>query len=81
MISGQMWNHIRGPPLMHRNQQGIITYIHNSSQGQFIVETYIIIILSILFIIFMVQYSFSLAEFSYHVLILKKKISISIKLI
>jgi len=49
MISGQMWNHIRGPPLMHRNQQGIITYIHNSSQGQFIVETYIIIILSILF--------------------------------
>lgn len=34
---------------MHRNQQGIITYIHNSSQGQFIVETYIIIILSILF--------------------------------
>lgn len=54
MISGQMWNHIRGPPLMHRNQQGIITYIHNSSQGQFIVETYIIIILSILFI-----YSFS----------------------
>lgn len=49
MISGQMWNHIRGPPLMHRNQQGSITYIHNSSQGQFIVETYIIIILSILF--------------------------------
>ncbi|KAL4130818.1 hypothetical protein QTP88_008199 [Uroleucon formosanum] len=46
MISGQMWNHIRGPPLMHRNQQGIITYIHNSSQGQFIVETYIIIILN-----------------------------------
>lgn len=51
MISGQMWNHIRGPPLMHRNQQGVITYIHNSSQGQFIVETYIIIILSILFIL------------------------------
>jgi len=51
MISGQMWNHIRGPPLMHRNQQGIITYIHNSSQGQFIIETYIIIILSILLII------------------------------
>ncbi|XP_050546304.1 tumor suppressor candidate 3 [Daktulosphaira vitifoliae] len=46
MISGQMWNHIRGPPLMHRNQQGIITYIHNSSQGQFIVETYIIIVLN-----------------------------------
>jgi len=46
MISGQMWNHIRGPPLMHRNQQGIITYIHNSSQGQFIIETYIIIILN-----------------------------------
>lgn len=52
MISGQMWNHIRGPPLMHRNQQGVITYIHNSSQGQFIVETYIIIILSILFYLY-----------------------------
>lgn len=73
MISGQMWNHIRGPPLMHRNQQGIITYIHNSSQGQFIVETYIIIILSILFIIFMVQCSFSLADFLYPVLRFKKK--------
>ncbi|VVC36256.1 Thioredoxin-like fold,Oligosaccharyl transferase complex, subunit OST3/OST6 [Cinara cedri] len=47
MISGQMWNHIRGPPLMHRNQQGVITYIHNSSQGQFIFETYIIIVLTI----------------------------------
>lgn len=80
MISGQMWNHIRGPPLMHRNQQGIITYIHNSSQGQFIVETYIIIILSILFIIFMVYYSFSLADFSHHVLRFKKKISILTKL-
>merc|ERR1711971_1284790 len=37
MTSGQMWNHIRGPPVMHRNpQNGQMQYIHNSSQGQFI---------------------------------------------
>lgn len=41
MISGQMWNHIRNPPLMQRSQNGI-SYIHGSSSGQFIIETYII---------------------------------------
>ncbi|CAH1777998.1 unnamed protein product [Owenia fusiformis] len=46
MTSGQMWNHIRGPPFMHKNQQGQVAYIHGSSQGQFIVETYIVIILN-----------------------------------
>ncbi|KAK7097909.1 tumor suppressor candidate 3-like [Littorina saxatilis] len=46
MISGQMWNHIRGPPLMHRNPQtGQMHYIHGSSQGQFIMETYIVMLL------------------------------------
>ncbi|KAK2726390.1 tumor suppressor candidate 3-like [Artemia franciscana] len=42
MISGQMWNHIRGPPFLHRNQNGGIAYVHHSSQGQFVFETYII---------------------------------------
>uniref|UniRef100_A0A0L8HYT1 Tumor suppressor candidate 3 n=1 Tax=Octopus bimaculoides TaxID=37653 RepID=A0A0L8HYT1_OCTBM len=35
MTSGQMWNHIRGPPFMHRNPHtGQMHYIHGSSQGQ-----------------------------------------------
>lgn len=47
MTSGQMWNHIRGPPFMHKNPQtGQVHYIHGSSQGQFIVETYIVIFLN-----------------------------------
>ncbi|KAK3099792.1 hypothetical protein FSP39_009717 [Pinctada imbricata] len=47
MTSGQMWNHIRGPPVMHKNPQtGQINYIHGSSQGQFIAETYIVFILN-----------------------------------
>jgi oligosaccharyltransferase complex subunit gamma len=42
-LSGQMWNHIRGPPLMHRNPNtGSMSYIHGSSQGQFIIETYLV---------------------------------------
>ncbi|KAL3879967.1 hypothetical protein ACJMK2_032243 [Sinanodonta woodiana] len=47
MTSGQMWNHIRGPPVMHKNPNtGQINYIHGSSQGQFVVETYIIMLLN-----------------------------------
>lgn len=46
MTSGQMWNHIRGPPIMHRTQKGGVSYIHGSSSGQFVIETYIIIVLS-----------------------------------
>lgn len=46
MISGQMWNHIRGPPLMHRSANGGIAYIHGSSQAQLVIETYIIMFLS-----------------------------------
>jgi len=42
MTSGQMWNHIRGPPFVHKNQNGQVSYIHGSSQGQFVFETYII---------------------------------------
>ncbi|KAH6930517.1 hypothetical protein HPB50_014644 [Hyalomma asiaticum] len=44
MTSGQMWNHIRGPPFMHKTQRGV-AYIHSSSGGQLIVETYIVIFL------------------------------------
>ena len=32
MTSGQMWNHIRGPPLVHKTQNGQVAYIHGSSQ-------------------------------------------------
>lgn len=42
MTSGQMWNHIRGPPFVHRTNTGNIAYVHGSSQGQFVLETYII---------------------------------------
>ena len=46
MTSGQMWNHIRGPPLMQKTQRGI-AYIHGSTNGQFVFETYIVIILNV----------------------------------
>ncbi|XP_076357203.1 oligosaccharide transferase gamma subunit isoform X1 [Tachypleus tridentatus] len=46
MTSGQMWNHIRGPPFMHRTPRGNVAYVHGSSGGQFIVETYIVIVLN-----------------------------------
>lgn len=45
MTSGQMWNHIRGAPFMQRgrNQNN---YIHGSSSGQFIIETYIVMVIN-----------------------------------
>lgn len=47
MTSGQMWNHIRGPPFMHRNPQtGQVAWIHGGSRSQFIVETYIVMVLN-----------------------------------
>ncbi|GJQ65248.1 hypothetical protein Trydic_g7376 [Trypoxylus dichotomus] len=46
MVSGQMWNHIRGPPFVHKNQNGQIAYIHGSSQAQFVLETYIVMVLN-----------------------------------
>lgn len=55
MISGQMWNHIRAPPLIHRNQNGGVAYIHGSSQGQLIIETYIVMFLSKFNLIFMYE--------------------------
>lgn len=48
MVSGQMWNHIRGPPFVHKSHSGGVAYIHGSSQGQFVLETYIVMVLSIL---------------------------------
>ncbi|OQR80256.1 tumor suppressor candidate 3-like [Tropilaelaps mercedesae] len=44
MMSGQMWNHIRGPPLTQRTERGI-SYIHNSTSGQLVMESYIIMVL------------------------------------
>jgi len=46
MTSGQMWNHIRGPPFFNKNQNGQVSYIHGSSQGQYVVETYIVFVLN-----------------------------------
>ena len=40
--SGQMWNHIRGPPFVHSSQSGGVAYIHGSSQAQFVLETYFV---------------------------------------
>lgn len=39
MTSGQMWNHIRGPPPMGRSGRGV-AFIAGSSQQQYIFETY-----------------------------------------
>jgi len=42
-ISGQMWNQIRGPPLMHRDQKtGAVGFFAGGHGYQFIAETYII---------------------------------------
>lgn len=54
MISGQMWNHIRGPPFIHKSQNGGVAYIHSSSQGQLVFETYIIFILNAIVVMGMV---------------------------
>jgi oligosaccharyltransferase complex subunit gamma len=46
MISGQMWNNIRGPPFAHRDPHSDITgYFSGTSQYQFIAETYIVLVL------------------------------------
>ena len=47
--SGQMWNHIRGPPLMSRHPQtGQYMYIANSTQSQFALESYLIMTVELL---------------------------------
>merc|ERR1719430_1050099 len=40
MTSGQMWNHIRGPPFVNKGRDGGVAYIHNSSQGYFVLVIY-----------------------------------------
>lgn len=45
MTSGQMWNHIRGAPLMQRGRTQN-NYIHGSSSGQFVIETYLIMLIN-----------------------------------
>lgn len=45
MTSGQMWNHIRGAPLMQRGRTQN-TYIHGSSSGQFVIETYMVMVIN-----------------------------------
>jgi len=45
MTSGQMWNHIRGPPFVNKARDGGVAYIHNSSQGQFVLETYFVMVI------------------------------------
>ncbi|XP_049865360.1 tumor suppressor candidate 3 [Pectinophora gossypiella] len=45
MISGQMWNQIRGPPFFHRTKNGPV-YINGGSHGQFVLESYIVAILN-----------------------------------
>lgn len=54
MISGQMWNHIRGPPFIHKSQNGGVAYIHSSSQGQLVFETYIVFFLYALIVVGMI---------------------------
>ncbi|XP_001605789.2 tumor suppressor candidate 3 [Nasonia vitripennis] len=46
MVSGQMWNHIRSPPFIYKSPNGNVAYIHGSSQGQFVLETYIVMVLN-----------------------------------
>lgn len=42
-MSGQMWNHIRGPPFIMTNPNTKETsFIHGSTQYQLIAETYIV---------------------------------------
>jgi len=40
MTSGQMWNHIRGPPPMGRGRGNRMAFIADGSQMQYIFETY-----------------------------------------
>jgi len=45
-MSGQMWNHIRGPPFVMTNPQTRETsFIHGSTQFQLVAETYIVLVL------------------------------------
>merc|ERR1712050_248911 len=45
MTSGQMWNHIRGPPFVQKTQSGGVSYIAGSSQSQYVLETYFVMMI------------------------------------
>ena len=45
MVSGQMWNQIRGPPFFHKTKNGPV-YINRGSHGQFVLESYIVAVLN-----------------------------------
>jgi len=55
MTSGQMWNHIRGPPFVQKSQNGGVSYIHGSSQGQFVLETYFVMMIYALIVAGMIM--------------------------
>lgn len=45
-MSGQMWNHIRGPPfVMTHPQTRETSFIHGSTQFQLVAETYIVFLM------------------------------------
>lgn len=46
MTSGQMWNHIRGAPSMQKTSKGV-SYIYSSSSGQYVIETYLVVIMNV----------------------------------
>ncbi|XP_045459794.1 tumor suppressor candidate 3 isoform X2 [Melitaea cinxia] len=57
MVSGQMWNQIRGPPFFHRTKNGPV-YINGGSHGQFVLESYIVAALNgavVVGMIFMIE--------------------------
>lgn len=45
MVSGQMWNQIRGPPFFHKGRNGPV-YINGGSHGQYVLESYIVALLN-----------------------------------
>ncbi|KAJ2950811.1 hypothetical protein O0L34_g9081 [Tuta absoluta] len=53
MVSGQMWNQIRGPPFFHRTKNGPV-YINGGSHGQFVLESYIVAALNAAVVVGMV---------------------------
>lgn len=62
MISGQMWNHIRSPPFVHKGQNGGVAYIHQGSQGQLMIETYIVMFLNAMIVLGMIMLTESGSE-------------------
>jgi len=60
MLSGQMWNHIRGPPFVHKSQSGGVAYIHGSSQVR--IHVWLSFAQIVLFFIFCFLFLFHLSN-------------------